>query len=71
MNIFSTVFGKPKGESDSFVHRLRALGHDIDSQVNIVLALLVGVTVELSQGACYMCGGLCTMTDREYALQLR
>ncbi len=56
MNLFHSVFGKSvNSESDSFAQRLRALGHDIETQTNLVLALLVGTTVELSQGAYYTC----------------
>ncbi|PIL25197.1 cytochrome P450 [Ganoderma sinense ZZ0214-1] len=51
VNLFNSVFGKSKGESDSFAQRLRGLGHDIETQTNLVLALLVGTTVELSQAA--------------------
>lgn len=51
------MFGKPKGESDSFAQRLRASGLDIETQTNVVLALLVGTTVELSQGVYPMSGG--------------
>lgn len=52
MNLFHSVFGKSvNSESDSFAQRLRALGHDIETQTNLVLALLVGTTVELSQAS--------------------
>ena len=50
MNLFN-MFGKAnKSERTSFTERLRGLGYDTDTQTNVVLALLVGSTVELSQG---------------------
>ena len=40
-----------KTGKDDLVEGLRGLGIDADTQCNMVLAMLVGSTVELSQGA--------------------
>ncbi|KAF9240691.1 heme peroxidase [Melanogaster broomeanus] len=46
--IFGTIFGRKKGEHNELLKRLLALGHSNDEVVNEILALLVGVTVEVS-----------------------
>ena len=67
MNLFN-MFGKAnRSERTSFTERLRGLGYDADTQTNVVLALLVGSTVELSQGThihfdfeCTVANGTCS-----------
>ncbi|KAF9240684.1 heme peroxidase [Melanogaster broomeanus] len=46
--IFGTIFGRKKGEHNELLKRLFELGHSNDEVVNEILALLVGVTVEVS-----------------------
>ena len=51
METVSNLFSKgDKTEKHAFTERLRGLGLDVDTQCNMVLALMVGSTVELSQG---------------------
>lgn len=47
--------GNDKSGKQEFVARLRALGSDTEMQCNMVLALLVGSTVELTQGVFPLC----------------
>ena len=52
MDTVSHLFAKSdKTEKHAFAERLRGLGYDLETQCNMVLALMVGATVELSQGA--------------------
>ncbi|KAH9940835.1 heme peroxidase [Epithele typhae] len=51
--IFDTVsqlfVKQDKTEKHAFAERLRGLGYDVDAQCNLVLALMIGATAELSQ----------------------
>ena len=75
MNLFN-MFGKAnKSERTSFTERLRGLGYDADTQTNVVLALLVGSTVELSQGThtnfdfeCTVANETCSYGERHQLL---
>ncbi|KAG9313033.1 heme peroxidase [Chiua virens] len=46
--IFGTVFGRKKSGHNELMKRLFELGHSNEQVVNEILALLIGVTVELS-----------------------
>ncbi|KAF9223967.1 heme peroxidase [Gyrodon lividus] len=46
--IFGTIFGKKKNGHNELLKRLFELGHSNDQVVNEILALMVGVTVEVS-----------------------
>ena len=52
METVSSFFSRNgKTEKHAFTERLRGLGGDVETQCNMVLAMMVGATVELSQGA--------------------
>jgi len=48
VGIFGTMFGRKKSGHNEFLKRLFELGHSNEQVVNEILALLVGVTVEVS-----------------------
>lgn len=48
----SHFFGVGGSPREGIAGRLQGLGLDVDTQCNMLLALLVGATVELSQGSC-------------------
>ena len=50
--IFGTIFGRKKSVHNEVLKRLFELGHSSEHIVNEILALLVGVTVEVSLGRC-------------------
>lgn len=52
IGLFGTVFGRKKNVHNELLKRLFELGHSNEQIVNEILALLVGVTVELSLGRC-------------------
>jgi linoleate 10R-lipoxygenase len=58
--IFGTIFGKKKNGHNELLKRLFELGHSNDQVVNEILALMIGVTVEVSLGRrklAIQCGG--------------
>jgi hypothetical protein len=51
----SNLFGgKGKKNHNEIVKRLFALGHSTEHVVNSILALMVGATVEMSLGMCFL-----------------
>ena len=50
--IFGTIVGRKKSDHNELLKRLFELGHSNEQVVNEILALLVGVTVEVSLGKC-------------------
>ena len=51
-SIFGTIFGRKRTGHNELLKRLFELGHSNEQVVNEILALLVGVTVEVSLGGC-------------------